>query len=81
MVYRELIIYKFARMTTVKYFIYGYKSKKHPLRHYAITPLREWVGGGGGGGGGERKGDGTALLRFGELKLVSSDNREHVIPC
>ena len=71
MVYRELIIYKFASMTTVKYFIYGYKNKKHPLRHYAIT----------GVGGGGRKGDGTALLRFGELKLVSSDNREHVIAC
>ena len=63
-------------MTTVKYFIYGYKSKKHPLRHYAITGV-----GGGGGGGEERKGDGTALLRFGELKLVFSDNREHVIAC
>ena len=59
-------------MTGVKYFIYGYKSKKHPLRHY---------GGRWGGGGGERKGDGTASFHFGELKPISSDNREHVTAC
>ena len=66
MAHRELIIYKFARTTRVKYFIYGYKSKKHPLRHYG--------GKGRGGGGGGRKGDGTVLFPFGELKPVSSDN-------
>ena len=72
MVYRELIIYKFARMTRVKYFIYGYISKKHPLRHY---------GGGSGSGGGEEKGGRDGSVSFGELKTVSSDNREHVIAC